>query len=70
MYFLGEYRSWEFMDTNRRWRSVDPVSAVRLNSSYNDGSGDDKITLNGTVFSVHFEDNIIKSEDGAHEYKV
>uniref|UniRef100_A0A0R3RG07 Poly [ADP-ribose] polymerase n=1 Tax=Elaeophora elaphi TaxID=1147741 RepID=A0A0R3RG07_9BILA len=66
----GIYRVWEYIDSKRRWRSVDPTSAVTLESAFAIGSGNAKIVLSGTNFMADFDDNSIRSDDGLTEYKI
>uniref|UniRef100_A0A1I8F0W9 Poly [ADP-ribose] polymerase n=1 Tax=Wuchereria bancrofti TaxID=6293 RepID=A0A1I8F0W9_WUCBA len=64
------YRVWEYIDSKRRWRSVDPVSAITLENAFVNGSGDVKILLSGMNFVADFDTNLIKSDDGLTEYKI
>ncbi|VDO24680.1 unnamed protein product [Brugia timori] len=64
------YRVWEYLDPKRRWRSVDPVSAVTLENAFVNESGDVKILLSGMNFVADFNTNLIRSDDGSTEYKI
>ncbi|MCP9257339.1 Parp protein [Dirofilaria immitis] len=66
----GAYRIWEYIDSKRRWRSVNPTSAIALENAFSDGSGNVKILLSGINFIADFESNLIRSDDGLMEYKI
>ncbi|VDM93894.1 unnamed protein product, partial [Onchocerca ochengi] len=66
----GVYRVWEYIDSKRRWRSVDPTSIIALENAFCDGSGNVKISLSGINFTADFESNLIRSDDGLMEYKI
>ncbi|OZC05821.1 WGR domain protein [Onchocerca flexuosa] len=66
----GVYRVWEYIDSKRRWRSVDPTSIIALENAFRDGLGNVKILLLGINFTADFESNLIRSDDGLMEYKI
>lgn len=70
MFDLGVYRVWEYIDSKRRWRSMDPESIITLEKAFLDGSGNVKILLSGINFIADFDTNLIRSNDGLTEYKV
>uniref|UniRef100_A0A915PS88 Poly [ADP-ribose] polymerase n=1 Tax=Setaria digitata TaxID=48799 RepID=A0A915PS88_9BILA len=66
----GLYRVWEYIDSKRRWRSVDPTSIISLENAFIDGSASVKILLLGMSFTANFESNLMRSDDGLMEYKI
>ncbi|KAL3989812.1 Poly [ADP-ribose] polymerase 2 domain protein [Acanthocheilonema viteae] len=66
----GVYRVWEYIDSKRRWRSVDPSSIIALENAFVNGCGNVKILLSGTNFMADFDNNLIRSDDGLTEYKI
>lgn len=70
-YFVaGTHRVWEYIDSRRRWRSMDPLSTITLENAFVNGSGNVKILLLGTNFMTYFDSNLIRSDDGLTEYRV
>lgn len=70
-YFVVDvHRVWEYIDSKRRWRSVDPKSAITLENAFINGSGNVRILLSGINFIADFDSNLIRSDDGLTEYKV
>uniref|UniRef100_A0A1I7VNJ8 Poly [ADP-ribose] polymerase n=1 Tax=Loa loa TaxID=7209 RepID=A0A1I7VNJ8_LOALO len=66
----GVYRVWEYIDSKRRWRSMDPTSVITLENAFVNGSGNVKILLSGINFIADFDSNLIRSDDGLTEYKI
>ncbi|CAG9537634.1 unnamed protein product [Cercopithifilaria johnstoni] len=66
----GVDRVWEYIDSKRRWRSVDPLSTITLENAFVNGSGNVKIVLSGTNFIADFDSNLIRSDDELMEYEI